>query len=100
MRMVIHLRYVWILLALVLLAVLQYRLWFDDSGVVASRSLQGKIEQLHEDNAQQQGLNDVLMSDVMDLRNGDALLEETARENLGLVKEGETFILFAEPSED
>jgi cell division protein FtsB len=37
------------------------------------------------------------MNDVKDLRSGDALLEETAREQLGLVKEGETFVLFAEP---
>jgi cell division protein FtsB len=37
------------------------------------------------------------MNEVTDLRQGDALLEEIAREDLGLVKEGETFVLFAEP---
>ena len=98
--MVINLRYLWTVLALVLLVILQYRLWFDNSGVLASRSLERQIHQLNEDNAAQEGHNEVLMSDVKDLRNGDALLEETARENLGLVKDGETFILFAEPENE
>lgn len=89
----------WTAVGMILLIVLQYRLWFDDSGVFASRQLEHQIHQLRDENAEQQSINDELMSDVINLRSGDELLEETARENLGLVKDGETFILFADPSE-
>ena len=97
--MAVSLKYVWTLVALILLFILQYRLWFDDSGVFASRQLEHQIHQLRDENAEQQSINDELMSDVINLRSGDELLEETARENLGLVKDGETFILFADPPE-
>lgn len=95
--MAINLKTIWTTVAVILLLILQYRLWFDDSGVIASRALEGQISTLEESNAHQSEINRSLMNDVTDLRQGDALLEEIAREDLGLVKEGETFILFAEP---
>ena len=88
---------IWTALAVILLLILQYRIWFDDSGVIASRALERQITELHQANDGQSRINHGLMNQVMDLRTGDALLEETAREDLGLVKEGESFILFAEP---
>ena len=87
----------WTAVAVLLLIVLQYRLWFDDSGVIANRALERQIDQLQSANEQQSAENHALLNQVMDLRTGNALLEETAREELGLVKDGETFILFAEP---
>lgn len=89
--------HIWTAVAVLLLIVLQYRLWFDDSGVIANRALERQINQLQSANEQQSAENHALLNQVMDLRTGDALLEETAREELGLVKDGETFILFAEP---
>ncbi|MBN56721.1 MAG: hypothetical protein CMI04_03405 [Oceanospirillaceae bacterium] len=87
----------WTAVGIFLLIVLQYRLWFDDSGVIANRALERQIDQLQTSNDKQSAENHALLNQVMDLRTGDALLEETAREELGLVKDGETFILFAEP---
>lgn len=87
----------WTAVGIFLLIVLQYRLWFDDSGVIANRALERQIDQLQSANEQQSAENHALLNQVMDLRTGNALLEETAREELGLVKDGETFILFAEP---
>ena len=95
--MAISHKYIWTTIALILLLILQYRLWFDDSGVIASRALERQIEELHQSNDAQSGINHGLLNEVMDLRTGDALLEENAREDLGLIKEGETFILFADP---
>ncbi|MCA6063398.1 FtsB family cell division protein [Thalassolituus marinus] len=86
-----------LLIPLLLLLVLQYRIWFDDSGVVASRALEHRISKLHEDNEVQQAENDALMAEVQDLRQGSSLLEEKAREDLGMVREGESFILFIDP---
>lgn len=79
-----------------LLLVLQYRIWLDDAGVVASRALEQKIAKLHQDNEVQQSENDALLAEVKDLRSGTSLLEEKAREDLGLVRKGETFILFVD----
>lgn len=95
--MAISHKYIWTTIALILLLILQYRLWFDDSGVIASRALERQIDALHQSNDEQAHVNHGLLNEVMDLRTGDALLEENAREDLGLVKEGETFILFADP---
>ncbi|MDK2778519.1 MAG: septum formation initiator family protein [Pseudomonadota bacterium] len=87
----------WIAIPVLLLLILQYRIWFDDSGVIATRALQQKITRLHEDNEVQQSENDALLAEVGDLRSGTSLLEEKAREELGLIRKGETFILFVDP---
>lgn len=86
-----------LLLPLALLALVQYRLWFDDTGVMASRALATQIAQLEAENTFHQQENDTLLADVSELRHGTELLEEKAREELGLIKQGESFILFAEP---
>ncbi|WP_157729844.1 FtsB family cell division protein [Bacterioplanes sanyensis] len=93
----------WLWLALLsgglLLLVLQYRLWLDDSGIIASRQLQQYISDLRHKNTVQQQHNDELLAEVQDLKRGTELLEEYAREDLSLVREGETFILFADPEQ-
>ena len=81
-----------------LLLILLYRLWFDDTGLIASEKLQQEIEQLQQDNEVQQDQNDSLLAEVKDLKTGNEILEEKAREDLGLVREGETFILFVDPA--
>jgi len=98
--MVISAKHVWTTIAVILLLVLQYRLWFDDSGVIASRALEHQIQAMTSSNEAQAEVNQGLLSEVMELRSGNALVEEAAREQLGLVKEGETFILFAEPDNE
>lgn len=91
----------WLIYTLIpaaLLLILLYRLWFDDTGLVASDELQQKIEQLQQDNEVQQNQNRALMAEVRDLKTGNEILEEKAREDLGLIREGETFILFVDPA--
>ena len=92
--------YIWIFFAVVLLLILQYRLWFDDSGFFATRALEQQVESLRQENDKQSEINRGLLNEVLGLREGDALLEEHAREELGLIKEGETFILFADPDKN
>ncbi|WP_419813144.1 FtsB family cell division protein [Bacterioplanoides sp.] len=92
----------WLIYTLIpaaLLLILLYRLWFDDTGLVASNELQQKIEQLQQDNEVQQNQNRALMAEVRDLKTGNEILEEKAREDLGLIREGETFILFVDPAQ-
>lgn len=91
-------RLLWII-GLILLVVVQYRIWFDDSGVISTRALDMQVERLKEDIQVQQTKNEQLLREVEDLRQGSAVLEEKAREDLGLIKKGETLILFVEPEQ-
>ena len=91
----------WLIYTLIpaaLLLILLYRLWFDDTGLIASETLQQEIERLQQDNDVQQDQNDSLLAEVKDLKGGNEILEEKAREDLGLVREGETFILLVDPA--
>lgn len=84
------------LVPLVLILVVQYRLWFDDTGFFANRELSQRITLLEQDNAVHQNTNDALLAEVLALRSGTELLEEKAREELGLIRQGESFILFVD----
>src|SRR5690606_6161081 len=98
-RLLQPLRSFWWLFPLLLFLLLQYRLWFGASGAVANNALERRIQQLQQDNAVQQAENDGLITEVQDLRDGTSVLEEKAREELGLVRDGESFILFVDPPE-
>src|SRR5690554_5168669 len=94
MKLLQPLKQIGILIPLLLLLIVQYRLWFDDSGIVASKALSNKIEQIQSENNFHQGENNKLRAKVTQLRQGTALLEERAREELRLLREGKTIILF------
>lgn len=90
----------WLGIPIFLLCVLLYRILWDDTGLYASHELEQKIQRLEQDNQVQRQENEYLLRDITDLKTGTDLLEEKAREDLGLVKPGETFILFVEPDTD
>lgn len=86
----------WILslsVPVLLILILQYRFWFDDTGVLASWQLQSQMSQLEQDIAAQQVRNDWIKAEVDDLRKSDDLIEEKAREDLGFVGKDESFYL-------
>jgi cell division protein FtsB len=86
----------WILslsVPVLLILVLQYRLWFDDTGVVASWQLQQQMTELEQDIAVQQVRNDWLRAEVDNLNHSDELIEEKAREDLGFIGKDESFYL-------
>jgi cell division protein FtsB len=86
----------WILsltIPVLLILLLQYRLWFDDTGVIASWQLQQQMTELDQDIAAQQVRNDWLRAEVDDLHESDALIEEKAREDLGFIGKDESFYL-------
>jgi cell division protein FtsB len=79
-----------------LLLLLQYRLWLGEGGI---RERQGLEEQVHvgeEGNQLLRERNDALARQVLELQEGDEMLEAVAREELGLVRQGEEFILFVD----
>lgn len=76
---------------LILLAVMQYKLWFAPGGVTEVVQLKNSIAQLQAQNTESQTKNTVLAADVKDLKQGDEAIEERARSDLGMVKQDEKF---------
>lgn len=82
----------WLLLSLlVLLVALQYRLWFAEGSLAEKHRLELQVEEQTLINSQLQARNAVLEREVLELQNGNKGVEQRAREQLGLVREGETF---------
>jgi cell division protein FtsB len=77
---------------LVLIGLLQYRLWFGDGGIRELQQLETRIEQLKQEGEKRRERNAALEADVNDLKEGTDAVEERARQELGMVREGETYI--------
>lgn len=82
----------WLLAVLVaLLLLLQLRLWFGDGSVAEVWRLRQQVEAQREENHALRERNQALEAEVQDLKTGLEAVEERARAELGMVKEGETF---------
>jgi cell division protein FtsB len=81
-----------IVLLMVLIALLQYRLWLGDGGIAELQELQARIDKLTEEGEKRRERNAALEADVIDLKEGTDAIEERARQELGMIKQGETFI--------
>ena len=90
------------LLALLgLFVLLQYRLWLGEGGISERQSLEAQVANDSAENQRLTQRNEALADRVIELQNGQEMLEAVAREDLGLVREGEEFILFVnEKSEE
>lgn len=85
----------WVFLPLILLVLLfQYWLWFGKGGILNRIKLQRQVDHQQQENEALRQRNLELEAQVRYLRQGSAGIEERAREDLGLIKEGETFYLF------
>lgn len=76
---------------LIVFGLLQHRLWFGDNSMREYFSLQQQIERQKSSNNTLIERNQMLKAEIADLRSGTEALEERARNELGLVKKGETF---------
>jgi cell division protein FtsB len=82
----------WLLALLLLVLVgLQYRLWFADGSLAERARLEQQLEAQSAVNADLGARNAVLEREVIELQTGKRTIEQRAREQLGLVGEGETF---------
>ena len=79
-------------LMLVLFLLMQYRLWFGDGSIRQVVEMRQRVAEQHDKNEQARQRNAVLAAEVDDLKTGLDVIEELARSELGMVKEGETFI--------
>lgn len=75
-----------------LLVVLHAQLWFGRGSVPQVASLAAELDLQRQKNAQAQLLNDRMVADVQDLREGLEMVEEKARLELGMVKPNEIYV--------
>lgn len=74
-----------------LLLVLQHRLWTGIGGQTDVQQLQQQVLEQQHTNSGLQQRNAALAAEVKDLKSGEAAIEERARNELGMIKPGETF---------
>jgi cell division protein FtsB len=83
-------------LLLAMLAALQYRLWIGDGSLGQIRQLNWQIAEQQNENQRLLERNRILEAEVLELKKGLETVEERARHELGMVKEGETLFQLAQ----
>ena len=86
-----------VLVLLLLLGGLQYRLWVGEGSLAEVTALRREIQAQKAEIEKLQSRNRRLQAEVEDLRQGLDALEERARSELGMIKEGELFLQLIEP---
>ena len=81
-----------IALLVMMLIGLQYKLWFGDGSLSEVVQLSRELEIQKQKLSELEGRNKILEAQVLDLQNGLDAFEEKARNDLGMIKQGETFI--------
>lgn len=90
----------WLLVVLlVILSGLQYRLWISEGSLSHRASLQAQIQQQQAENNRLRERNAVLALEVAALKAGVDVIEERAREQMGMIKENEIFFMMVEPQQ-
>lgn len=79
------------LLLLILLGWLQYSLWLGKNGIHDYVRVNDDVEVQQANNGKLKSRNDQLFAEIDDLTGGQEAIEERARNELGMIKPGETF---------
>jgi cell division protein FtsB len=82
-----------ILIAIIILLIIhfQYRIWIGDGSVAQINEYQQRLNVLKKQVEEKKERNEALYAEVLDLRKGQEAIEERARDELGMIKEDETF---------
>ena len=78
-------------LLIIVCALLQYRLWFGHNGLQFYNQHRQEVTELKQGNDELNKRNELLAADVSDLKVGLEGIEERARNELGMIRENETF---------
>jgi cell division protein FtsB len=81
-----------------LLLLVQYPLWLGKGGWLRVWDLDNQVTAAQKKNEELRARNAKLNSEVRDLSEGTEAVEERARYELGMIKEGEAFIQILEPN--
>jgi cell division protein FtsB len=82
-----------IFIAIIILLIIhfQYRIWIGDGSVAQIDAYQQRLDELKKQADEKRQRNEALYAEVLDLRKGQEAIEERARDELGMIKEDETF---------
>ena len=84
----------WLLILLIVLLLgLQIRLWVGEGSLAHRAQLDRQLELQQEKNRQLKQRNDLIAQEVESLKNNLDSIEEKARKDLGMIKQGEIFYL-------
>ena len=86
-------------LLLVMLVTLQYRLWVGDGSLAEVHGLKLEIAKQRLELERLNRRNRALQAEVSDLKNGLKAIEERARSELGMIRQGEIFYQVVKPQE-
>lgn len=81
---------------LILIAGLHYRLWVGEGSLAETNLLERRVFRAMTDNEVKANRNRILRAEVIELKSGLESIEERARSELGMIKEGETFYLLVD----
>ena len=84
---------------LLLLLLLQYRLWTGNGSLVEVNHLRDEIKNIKSENERLKERNLSLTAEVFNLKQGHEAIEEIARSEMGMVKDGETFYQIIDSAE-
>ena len=82
----------------VLLVLIQYPLWLGKGSWLRVWDLDKQVEAAQKKNNELKARNAKLNSEVRDLREGTDAVEERARYELGMIKDGEIFVQILDPN--
>ena len=80
------------IILVLLLLIVQWQLWTGRGSVRDVAQLQQKLAEQKDSNARAAHANERLTSEVNDLKEGLEMVEERARQELGMVKPNEVFV--------
>lgn len=81
-----------IVILVALIAMLQYKLWFQAGGIKQTARLQQEVARQTQVNEQLAAQNQQLQVEIKDLKHGQEAVEERARTELGMVKANEEYV--------
>lgn len=87
------------IIMVLLLLLLQYRLWTGNSSLIEVRLLRDEIEKVESENERLKERNLSLTAEVFNLKQGHEAIEEIARSEMGMIKDGETFYQIIESAD-
>ena len=88
------------LLLVLLLVVMQVNVWLTKDGYSRLAEIKELIQDQQKENNEMVSRNSQLKEEIKDLKDGFSAIEEKAREDIGMIKEGEEFYLITEPKSD
>jgi len=88
------------LLLVFLLVMMQVNVWLTKDGYSRLAEIKELIQDQQKENNEMVSRNSQLKEEIKDLKDGYSAIEEKAREDIGMIKEGEEFYLLTKPRPD